>query len=262
MKKSCFIIVMFLLNSSLLFSQVSVTNDGSAPDNSAMLDVKSTTMGELIPRMTSAQRTAIANPANGLMVYQTDVVSGFYYYNSASWQLISESSHYIGELAHGGIVISVDHTGQHGLIASLVGIGTTSAWSNITGTLIGSSAQSTWNGQGNTTAIIGQVGHTSSAAKLCDDYVNADYGTGIFSDWYLPATDELILIYNNRYILNKNIEGAGQTILANSEYWTSTENNATSAWGMNISHGTFHLGAADGGTLKSASHIVRAVRAF
>jgi len=253
---------MLLLNGSLLFSQVSITTDGSAPDNSAILDVKSTTTGVLLPHMTSAQRNVITSPANGLMIFQTDGVSGFYYYNSVSWQLISESSHYIGELAHGGIVFWVDHTGQHGLIASLVGIGTTSTWSNVTLTLIGTTAQSTWNGQANTTAIIGQVGHSSSAAKLCDDYINADFGTGIFSDWYLPATDELVLIYNNRYILNKSIEAAGQTSLKNSLYWSSTENIATAAWGINISHGTFHLGAADGGTLKSASNLVRAVRAF
>lgn len=50
----------------------------TTPDVSAKLEVNSTNKGILIPRMTSAQRTAISSPANGLLVYQTDGVSGFY----------------------------------------------------------------------------------------------------------------------------------------------------------------------------------------
>ena len=51
------------------FSQVSINTDGSQPDNSAMLDVKSTNKGLLIPRMTQSQIEAIADPADGLQVY-------------------------------------------------------------------------------------------------------------------------------------------------------------------------------------------------
>lgn len=58
---------------------VAINNDNSAPDASAMLDVKSTTKGLLAPRMTQAQRNAIANPATGLAIYQTDGGPGLYY---------------------------------------------------------------------------------------------------------------------------------------------------------------------------------------
>ena len=61
-----------ILASVQCFAQVSITGDNSAPDGSAMLDVKSTSRGMLIPRMTAAQRDAIASPANGLMIYCTD----------------------------------------------------------------------------------------------------------------------------------------------------------------------------------------------
>jgi len=60
-------------------SQIAVNTDGSSPDNSAMLDVKSTSKGLLAPRMTSAQRLSISNPATGLLVFQTDGTAGFYY---------------------------------------------------------------------------------------------------------------------------------------------------------------------------------------
>lgn len=63
---------------------VSVNTDGSTADASSILDVKSSTKGMLVPRMTTAQRTAIPAPANGLLVYDTDVKS-FWYYNGTTW---------------------------------------------------------------------------------------------------------------------------------------------------------------------------------
>lgn len=60
-------------------AQVSINTDGSQPDNSAMLDVKSASKGLLIPRMTMVQRDAITTPATGLMIYQTDNIAGVYF---------------------------------------------------------------------------------------------------------------------------------------------------------------------------------------
>lgn len=55
----------------------------AVPNTSSMLDISSTTKGMLVPRMTAAQKLAIASPANGLLIYQTDVVTG-YYFNSGT----------------------------------------------------------------------------------------------------------------------------------------------------------------------------------
>ncbi|HET9429709.1 MAG TPA: tail fiber domain-containing protein [Chitinophagaceae bacterium] len=86
MKRRCLSIVCTCLLASISFSQnIGINNDASTPHNSAMLDVKSTSKGMLIPRMTGAQRTAIAGPATGLQVYQTDAPAGIYYYNGSSW---------------------------------------------------------------------------------------------------------------------------------------------------------------------------------
>jgi hypothetical protein len=77
------------------FSQnVSINTTGVAADNSAMLDITSTSKGLLIPRMTQAQRVAIVSPAEGLLVYQTDGTKGFYFYNTANstWTLIASTS--------------------------------------------------------------------------------------------------------------------------------------------------------------------------
>jgi len=75
-----------------VFSQnVGINTTGNRPDTSAMLDVASTIKGMLAPRMTTAQRTAIYSPANGLLVYDTDL-SGFYFYNGSAWVKIGSAS--------------------------------------------------------------------------------------------------------------------------------------------------------------------------
>jgi hypothetical protein len=75
-----FIIVIQL---HLTAQNVGINATGSRPDPSAMLDVKATDKGMLIPRMTGAQRVAIVSPATGLMVFDTDINS-FYTYNGAA----------------------------------------------------------------------------------------------------------------------------------------------------------------------------------
>ena len=69
---------------------VGISADGSVPDNSAMLDVKSTSKGFLPPRMTTAQIIAITNPADGLQVYNTtDGKLYAYVATAATWKEIS-----------------------------------------------------------------------------------------------------------------------------------------------------------------------------
>jgi len=58
----------------------------TTPNAAAKLEIASTDKGLLIPRMTKAQREAItlSAAANGLMVYQTDDLAGFYVNTSAT----------------------------------------------------------------------------------------------------------------------------------------------------------------------------------
>ncbi len=84
---------------SSLSAQVAINTDGSAADASAILDVKSTTRGMLVPRMTKAQRDAISSPATGLMIYQTDDVSGFYFYSGSGWVLFSGGAAELNDLS-------------------------------------------------------------------------------------------------------------------------------------------------------------------
>ncbi len=74
-----------LIVTTPLFAQNNNVGIGTTtPAPSAVLDVTSTTQGMLVPRLTTVQRTAIASPAQGLLVYDTNL-GCFYYYNSTAW---------------------------------------------------------------------------------------------------------------------------------------------------------------------------------
>jgi uncharacterized protein (TIGR02145 family) len=80
----------------------------TTPNASAVLDITSTTKGLLIPRMNTAQRTAIATPAAGLQVYDTTTNTSWYYNgtvwvnngaNEGAWSQLGNTltdSHFIG----------------------------------------------------------------------------------------------------------------------------------------------------------------------
>jgi len=67
----CLVLLLIFGNSNAL-AQVGINTDGSQPSSSALLDVKSTSKGILLPRMTYDERKMIGNPAEGLIVYCMD----------------------------------------------------------------------------------------------------------------------------------------------------------------------------------------------
>ncbi len=89
MKLRNLLVFLLVSVSCVLHAQVGLNADGSTPEPSAMLDVKSTTRGFLAPRMTAAQRAAISTPATGLLVYQTDDIQGYYCFDGNVWAEIS-----------------------------------------------------------------------------------------------------------------------------------------------------------------------------
>jgi hypothetical protein len=76
-------------------SSTNSNNNGSVgintttPHPSAALDITDTQRGLLIPRMTASQRNNIQNPAEGLMVFQTDDSTGFWFYSGQKWNTIN-----------------------------------------------------------------------------------------------------------------------------------------------------------------------------
>ena len=74
-----------------LRAQIAINKTDSSPDTSAILDVSSTEQGMLLPRMTSPEREAINNPAQGLIVYDNESQS-FWFYENSQWNEIRNGS--------------------------------------------------------------------------------------------------------------------------------------------------------------------------
>ncbi len=94
---------------SLLFlfflSKLNAQNVGintTTPHVSAALDVESTTKGVLVPRMTLAQRDAILTPSVGLLIFQTDGTSGFYFHNGTGWKPLSDGASQLEKIGENG----------------------------------------------------------------------------------------------------------------------------------------------------------------
>ena len=172
-------------------------------------------------------------------------------------------AHYVGELYGGGVVFWVDQTGNHGLICSMIDNSTGLIWTTAAyqSTTVPGGALSDWDGQANTTAIVAQAGAgTTYAAGLCDVYTNVDYGTGVYSDWYLPSRGELNDLWNNIKAVQKALDSDGNpatTAIEKDYYWSSSECNSNNAWYFN----GFYGGNTDYYN-KSNTIYVRAVRAF
>jgi hypothetical protein len=150
-------------------------------------------------------------------------------------------SHYLGELYNGGIIFEL-YKGidglEHGLIVSLTE--STQQWQTSV-TLI--NANHTEDGAYNTALMIG------SPAK--------NYIQTLGPDWYIPSIDELRLLYNNRYYIQKALRTGGYTLLSNSEYWSSTEHVATLAYVF-----YFNAGLSYDSNDKTWGAHVRGIKAF
>lgn len=84
--------LLFVFSVTCAVAQNNVGIGTTTPDASSVLEMRSTTQGVLVPRMTTAQRLAVASPANGLLVYDTQA-GCFFFYNGATpaWQNLCTS---------------------------------------------------------------------------------------------------------------------------------------------------------------------------
>jgi Concanavalin A-like lectin/glucanases superfamily len=103
--------LLFLLSITAYSQNIGINDDGSSPDASAILDVKSNSgdKGMLLPRLTNAQKNAISSPATGLIIYQTDAVPGFYYYNSSNWVKLSNEKITYATVAEAEAATGIDN---------------------------------------------------------------------------------------------------------------------------------------------------------
>lgn len=86
--KKIYVLCLWVCSFCMQAQNVAINGNGASPDNSAMLDIQSTTKGFLVPRMNKAQRLAILSPAKGLMVFDNES-NGFFYFDG-DWKDIQK----------------------------------------------------------------------------------------------------------------------------------------------------------------------------
>lgn len=171
--------------------------------------------------------------------FKNSVASGITQNDTANWSdIANRHKHFIGELYGGGIVYWVTPDGQHGLIVSLQDlIGSKKVkWDprpNPQKSIIG--AQSYFDGKSNTVAILKDFKDSGYPATECSKYVNDG-----FNDWYLPSNQELQLMMDACYIINRvlaednNPNTNGLTLINKvgeyGRYWSSTEHATNGAY--------------------------------
>jgi hypothetical protein len=147
---------------------------------------------------------------------------------------------YIGELYGGGIIVAMwkyPSNVSNYLIMSLEdpnlsgAIFTPKFATDVSGAVLYNyvGATSEHNGNTNTSVIIAQVNHNSSAAKLCRDYRG-----GGFADWYLPSLTELNYGFNAGQIVDSVLG----TDKLNGTYWSSTEIDANNVYSYDFNNTT------------------------
>lgn len=161
----------------------------------------------------------------------------------------------IGSDFGGGIVACLTSTGGlSNLIATRSNLMPETTWAPTPLYSIG--ATSTVDGANNTATIVAAIGPSPAyAAGRCDTYevdtegnTPCQSGNTCYNDWYLPATDELGCLYQNRALVG----GFGSAT-----FWSSTEVNKNSARAI-----SFQNGSTPAANKASYTYNVRCVRTF
>jgi hypothetical protein len=174
----------------------------TTPNSSAALDISDTTKGLLIPRMTMAQRMAILNPAEGLLVFQTDDIKGFWLFDGNDWKSLLNAINSQGSASvlktnssskNGVMIVVYTSSNVYGFTKNISG---TPTWtiSSITGTPLGAIATDSsivvytsanaygfaFNASGTPTWTITSISGTPKGIYSCRDHIVVATSTNVY----------------------------------------------------------------------------------
>ncbi len=246
-KKTANIILLALLMSFGLntTAQVAINNDGSSPDASAMLEIKSVNKGFLPPRMNATQMKDISSPQAGLMVFNT-TVNSICYYDGSIWNNLNNIDGKSGEnITYDGQTYETVIIGTQCWMTENLNVGTA---------ILGSSSPSN-NGTiekycyDDSTDSCDTYGGLYQWAEMVQ-YENGATNTtswdpvptgnvqGICPDgWHLPTDAEWVTLSN--YLDGGNVAG-GKMKETGTEHWTSPNAGATNSSGFTGLPGGYH----------------------
>ena len=258
-------LLLILLLSSISFAQVGIGT--ITPDNSAALDVESTSKGFLPPRMTEADRNAITTPATGLIIWCTNCGSDgeVQVFNGTIWTNLiggaaAKGPPQVGDFRDGGVVFYVaptltdlngDGTLDNGLVCAVSDQSSNAKWGCYGIYINGATGIDIGDGAKNTIDIENGCSTSGIAADIC-----ANLSLNGFNDWFLPSKDELNEMYQNKASIDATAVANGGGSFASTYYWSSTDYTNSYAWLQN-----FYTNSQQYSN-KNYTIRVRAVRAF
>jgi hypothetical protein len=199
----------FLITTVSIQAQVGIGT--SSPAATSVLDLTSTTKGMLVPRMTATEKSAISSPATGLLIYQTDGTTGFYYYTGSAW---------IG-LPNSGLLSKVEGTNFTGSL--LVGHATT-------GTLT-TAEYNTGIGLGALQAVTTGDYNTASGYQTLKSNTDGGSNTAIGRQAMLSNLSGSVNTGVGTLALNKNIDGNYNAAFSNQALYNNTTGSYNTAIG-------------------------------
>ena len=197
LKKSIYVSCLLFILTTSIKAQVGVGT--TTPETSAMLEVKSTSKGFLLPRVTATEKNSIVSPATGLIVYQTDGTKGFYYYDGSSWNLLPSASNVVPYTLATGPV----NLGSYDLTVNNITIG------RGTGNISSNTVNGYQSLYSNTSGSYNTVnGYQSLYSNTSGSYNIANGYQALYSNitgWYNTATGYSALISNTTGYYNVSI---------------------------------------------------------
>jgi hypothetical protein len=215
------LLALIILISFTGFSQVGIGT--TTPDASAALDINAIDKGFLMPRMTTAQRTAIVNPATSLTVFDTDT-NTFWSYVGGNW---IEGKPNVGKFIDGA-------TPEIAFYNDRVGIGI-----NSFSTVHKLYVESIKNTDGSHTAVRIDANYEGTGTAT------TTYGLGVTASNNSTATIDFA-IATQGIVRNPNSAGTINTSVAS---WPQLYNSGTTNWGAGLVSDTYN----DAGTMVSAT---------
>jgi uncharacterized protein (TIGR02145 family) len=291
MKKIIILLAIFTTFATMAQS-VGINADGSAANASAMLDVSSTTKGFLPPRMTGAQRNAIASPVPaGLLVLCTDCgISGeIQVYNGTTWTNLIDGT---ATAATPRVTIGTQVWAVHNLDVTTYRDGTPipevtdpAAWTALT-----TGAWCYYNNNSSLGTTYGKLYNWYAVAGIHDADPNTPNKVLAPTGWHVPTDSEwttltttlggtsvaggkmkVTTLWNSPNTNASNISGFSGVpggyrsnngtfsgIGTNGSWWSSSDFSTTYAWARGLSYNSYIASRFDGHKISGLS--VRCLR--
>ena len=260
-KHHILILVCLFAGMANVMAQNNVGIGTATPNASALLDLTDTQRGLLVPRVTSTQRTAIATPANGLIVYDITVNCVFYYSTVSGWQSLCQqggagvtgATGITGPTGPAGSASTIGPTGDTGP----TGIAGTAGATGVTGPTGPSWSISTLvlnpNGTLNITTSSPQSLTTTAGAWL----TTGNTGTVAPAN-FIGTTDNIDWVMKTNSVERARIKNSGKFIVNSTtpaatdvfSVYAGTATGTTTAAAGTFAIAGYSAGAAGGGALQ------------